>query len=100
MIYERRKVGKADVDRMMQFVLMLKEGDTYIAFCPLLDESSEGDTPEAAQHALREAIRLRLQDKNLPFPRIKVLGIVAQSQSLFISNRGVVNTENKADVLS
>ncbi len=87
MIRERRKIKKGDVDKMRQFVLMLREGDTYIACCPILDESSEGDTPEEAQRNLREAIGLRLQEKNLPYPRVDVVGVMAHS--LFISSRRV-----------
>ncbi|MDD3581452.1 MAG: type II toxin-antitoxin system HicB family antitoxin [Desulfobacca sp.] len=35
-----------------------REGDGYVALCPELDIASQGDTIEAAQENLREALEL------------------------------------------
>lgn len=82
MIFEKRQVSKRDMDEMMNFVVTLREDDTYIAWCPLLDESSEGYTPEEAKKGLKHAIKLRLQDKNMPIPRARIEGISMMSVSI------------------
>ena len=39
-------------------VEVFKEGDQYVSLCPELNVSSFGDTEEEAEAALREAVRL------------------------------------------
>ncbi len=72
--------SESDVEKMMPVVVILKERNTFIAWSPLLDESGEGDTETEATEELREAIRVRLQDKNTPFPRdVEVRAVVSHA---------------------
>ncbi|MBI4143142.1 type II toxin-antitoxin system HicB family antitoxin [Candidatus Uhrbacteria bacterium] len=41
---------------------LLKEDGTYVAYAPELDVSSCGDSPDAARHALQEAVTLFLEE--------------------------------------
>jgi len=42
--------------------VIFKEDDVYVAYCPQLDVSSCGDTPEDAVRMLKEAVRLFLEE--------------------------------------
>jgi len=65
---ERRDVSEKEIEQFLGLKLMLKEGDTFIAWAPILDETGEGDTEEEAVNALKEAVRMRLEDKNMTVP--------------------------------
>jgi predicted RNase H-like HicB family nuclease len=82
------------VRNIMNFVVMLKEGDTYIAWSPILDESSEGSTIEEAKHGLEDAVRLRLDDKNMPLPKVKVEGFYMATKAFIPVSGGDVCAEN------
>lgn len=72
--------SETDVEKMMPLVVILKERKTFIAWSPLLDESGEGDTEMEATEELREAIRVRLQDTNMPIPRdVEVRAVVSHA---------------------
>jgi len=43
-------------------LLIFKENETYIAYCPELDISSCGDSIEHARQMLKEAVRLFLKE--------------------------------------
>jgi predicted RNase H-like HicB family nuclease len=43
-------------------ILVLKEGDTFISYCPELDLSSCGESIEQAKDMLRTAVRLFLEE--------------------------------------
>lgn len=69
-----------DIEKMMSVVVILKERETFIAWSPLLDESGEGNTEKEATEELREAIRVRLQDKNMPvFQDVEVRAVVSHA---------------------
>ena len=41
---------------------LIREGDTIVAYCPELDVSSCGATPEQARNNLRTAVRLFMEE--------------------------------------
>jgi predicted RNase H-like HicB family nuclease len=43
-------------------MIVLKEADTYIAYCPELDISSCGDSVEKAREMLKTAVRLFVEE--------------------------------------
>ena len=43
-------------------MLIFKEGDNFISYCPELDVSSCGDSIEKAKNMLRSAVRLFLEE--------------------------------------
>lgn len=43
-------------------VIIFKEGEIFIAYCPELDVSSCGDTVEHAKNMLKTAVRLFLEE--------------------------------------
>jgi hypothetical protein len=75
------------IRNIMNFVVMLKEDNTYIAWSPILDESSEGSSIKEAKHGLRDAVRLRLEDKQMPVPKAKIEGFY-MATSAFIPVSG------------
>lgn len=43
-------------------IIIFKEDETYVAYCPELDVSSCGDTVEKARDMLKTAVRLFLEE--------------------------------------
>ncbi len=43
-------------------IIIFKEGETYVAYCPELDVSSCGNTIEHAKEMLKTAVRLFLEE--------------------------------------
>lgn len=52
-IQKKRNTIKADVE-----VLIIKEDETYVAYCPALDLSSYGETEKKALHAFGSALNI------------------------------------------
>ena len=72
---ELRKVSEEDINKATSVVLTLKDGDAFVAWAPIVDEMATADAE--AQASLRDAVRLRLEDPNLPFPTdIKIAGVI------------------------
>lgn len=78
-LFAKKSTEESQEDAMKRFlsvIINLKEDDTCIAWSPLLDETGEGSTEAEAQAELKEAVKLRLADKNLPIPaNIKFAGM-------------------------
>ncbi|RJP70175.1 MAG: type II toxin-antitoxin system HicB family antitoxin [Candidatus Abyssobacteria bacterium SURF_17] len=49
-------------DRIRIRVEIFKERDRYVSFCPELNVSSFGDSPEEAKESLKEAVTLFLEE--------------------------------------
>ena len=45
-------------------IIVFKENDTYVSYCPELDVSSCGDSIERAKQMLKTAVRLFLEEAN------------------------------------
>jgi predicted RNase H-like HicB family nuclease len=43
-------------------VMLLKEDDSFVAYCPALELSSFGDSPEDAQKAFHEALEIFIEE--------------------------------------
>lgn len=43
-------------------VMVSKEDDSFVAYCPALELSSFGDTPEDAQKAFKEALEIFIEE--------------------------------------
>ena len=56
-IQKNRNTIKARVE-----VLIIKEEDTYVAFCPALDLSSYGETEKKALHAFGSALNIFFEE--------------------------------------
>ena len=88
------KISEKYIKNIMNFVVMLKEDETYIAWSPILDESSKGSTIEEAKQGLEDAVRLRLEDKNMPLPKVKVEGFYMMTKAFIPVSSGDIDAEN------
>ncbi len=70
--------------RFKSLAVIWKEEEDYVSYCPELEVSSCGDSPEEALHNLKEAVELYLENAK-ELGMLEDVEKVAQTQAKFTS---------------
>ena len=63
-------------------IMITKEGKWFIAFCPLLDLATQGETEKEVKENMEDLVKEYFKDPDTPKPKLQIL----QSTSIQLSN--------------